>query len=1212
MDIANLVIRVTNDGLTAAQRELRHLRDEADDAKSSTSKLGENLKRLAKYGGAALAGFAVLTVKTAGNFEQAMNAVRSVSGATGKDFDDLRNKAKQLGADTEFSATQAANAMEELAKAGFNTAQNLATVPSVLSLASAGSIELANSAGILADIMGGMAIAAEDSSRVADVLAKTAASSATDVAGLGETFKYVGPVAETMGQSLETTAALIGALGDKAITGSQAGTVLRGLMLGFANDKGPAEAFKRFGISLYDSEGKTRDLIDVMRELGAATKDLGDADKISVLDDIGGKLGITGLAGILDAANSGALDALKEKLDAAAGSAKEMADIRIEGLNGQLKIMGSALEGLMLELADTGILKAATAGVVALSGGISQLTSLVPAVTEFFQSAEVATAFQMASEGLATAWGNLKSVIQATGEVIAPVIDFFREHDKLSEALAISIGLVAGAFLIYNAAVVIGTAVTGAFVGVLLLVTSPIFLIVAAMVALTAAGVYLYQNWDEIKAKGAAIWQSIKDTISNKMNEAKQALINTWNSAKTATVNKLNGIADSVVNTLKTVPAKVMQIGKDIIAGLIGGVTSKWNELKSTVSNIATSVVDVFRSKDKGFDTHSPSKKTHKIGEDVGQGLADGIKSKKKAVKSEAQKMAEQAVAAVKTGVENLKREIALFGNDSLVAALDYDIKIGKYRGANTSELRSLTQQKEQLELSKKITDANKAMQDSIDGLTKQLALFGNKSGLAEFDFDVSAGKHAGVNQSNIDKTRELLRALDMRNEEADVTKEMISLQRSIYDASVLHSTELGRMNYELDDVHGKYKNINEEIKDSLRNEAAKLDAVKLQATAVKSMLDIDRQMSLLGDSSLFSQLAYEMNEATGSLVDLDEGLKEAWLSKAALLDQARQELAINESIDKSLDSINKEIALMGDNSGVAELNYDLLNTDKYLHASQESVWKLREALTKLDNLKKGDALSAVMDEIAQESPMAKIEADYQRRLEIIDDYESQWTSLVGVHSAERDAIEQSYMDAKRDLLLTQGEALFSNLADSAKAFVGEQSATYKLLYGIQKGFAIASAGIALWQSVSEASKAPIPAKWGLMAAAAADGAKLVSTITSLTPKGFKAGGYTGNMGASQVAGVVHGQEYVFDAQATKRIGVDNLNAMRRGENPKGGGDVIINNYSSAKIEQRQDANGVTILDVRDEIKRSWGNTGNPNSFESKQLNRNIQAPRRR
>lgn len=264
-------------------------------------------------------------------------------------------------------------------------------------------------------------------------------------------------------------------------------------------------------------------------------------------------------------------------------------------------------------------------------------------------------------------------------------------------------------------------------------------------------------------------------------------------------------------------------------------------------------------------------------------------------------------------------------------------------------------------------------------------------------------------------------------------------------------------------------------------------------------------------------------------------------------------------------------------------------------------------------------ALKDMLGGIEQQSPMARIQAEYEANLLIIEEYEQKYTDMIGVQTEARLAVEKSYMDAKRDLFLTQGGALFGDLADLAKGFAGEQSGIYKTLFAVEKAFAIAQSAIAIQTSIAKAMAVgvtPIDRAINIGSAVSA-GASIMSTLMSISGNGFKQGGYTGNMGASQVAGVVHGQEYVFDAQATKRIGVDNLNAMRSGKAPSGG-DVSINiiNNSSARVEASDDGKTITITDVNNAvdrgIKRSWTNTGNPNSFESKQLNRNLQAPRRR
>lgn len=211
------------------------------------------------------------------------------------------------------------------------------------------------------------------------------------------------------------------------------------------------------------------------------------------------------------------------------------------------------------------------------------------------------------------------------------------------------------------------------------------------------------------------------------------------------------------------------------------------------------------------------------------------------------------------------------------------------------------------------------------------------------------------------------------------------------------------------------------------------------------------------------------------------------------------------------------------------------------------------------------------------------------------------------------ESLDRNYLNNQNALMLSGYASTFGDAAGLLKAFGQEQSFAYKAMFAAQKAFSLASVIMSGYEAISKAyASAPFPYNVIPVAKALQSTGVIQAAISAISPQGFKTGGYTGTMGVNDVAGVVHGQEYVFDAQATKRIGVDNLNAMRRGDAPKGGGDVIINNYSSAKIEQRQDANGVTILEVRDEIQKSWNQLQNPNSHPSKMVNRNVQAPRRR
>lgn len=341
-------------------------------------------------------------------------------------------------------------------------------------------------------------------------------------------------------------------------------------------------------------------------------------------------------------------------------------------------------------------------------------------------------------------------------------------------------------------------------------------------------------------------------------------------------------------------------------------------------------------------------------------------------------------------------------------------------------------------------------------------------------------------------------------------------------------------------------------------------------------------------------------------------------VAKAAI----QQAQSAVDGVKNSIASLQKQQALFGNSSSLASLLYDIENTDKYKDVSKQLVQQLvdenkaleqmnaraKAALAiqdRLDALKrsKADAKTGLQDmlgSIEQETPLGKIQAEYEERLAVIEKYEQMHTDMIGVQTEARLAAEKSYMDAKRDLMLTQGEELFGNLAGLSKTFLGEQSAMYKSLFAIEKGYTLAKVLLKNEEAIAEAwASAPFPYNLPAVATTIAGTQGIASAVAGIMPKGFKQGGYTGNMGTNSVAGVVHGQEYVFDAQATKRIGVDNLNAMRSGQ--KVGGDVNISVTVDAKGNSsirgdnermgRDMANGIkaVVMDVMRKEKRQGG-----------------------
>ena len=293
---------------------------------------------------AAVAGVG-LAAKTFAEFQSSMNRVQAVSGATESQLKAMSDQAKELGSTTAFSASQAAQGMGFLAQAGFSVDQVLKTMPDTLSLAAAGQLDLASAADIASNVLSGFKLEADEMGRVADVMAKTAASSNTSVEMLGESFKYVGPVAAAAGQDFESIAAMMGKLGDAGIQASQAGTSLRGIITRLAKPSAKAAGIlQTLGVQVNDASGKMRPLNDIMRDLSGTS--ITTADQVEIF----GKNAIAAGAVLIDVTDN--TDALTESLKNSAGAAKEMAETQMKGLKGAYIEFKSATEGVGIALGE--------------------------------------------------------------------------------------------------------------------------------------------------------------------------------------------------------------------------------------------------------------------------------------------------------------------------------------------------------------------------------------------------------------------------------------------------------------------------------------------------------------------------------------------------------------------------------------------------------------------------------------------------------------------------------------------------------------------------------------------------------------------------------------------------------------------------------------------------------------------------------------------
>lgn len=301
----------------------------------------------------AVGGFGAAAVKSGMAFDATMSEVSAISGATGKDFDDLRAKALEMGAKTKFSASEAGEAMTYMAMAGWKTGDMLGGIEGIMNLAAASGEDLATTSDIVTDALTALGLQASDSGHFADVLAAASSNANTNVAMMGETFKYAAPLAGAMGYTAEDTALAIGLMANAGIKGSQSGTALRSIMTRLAKPtKESATAMDALGISITNSDGSMKPFGTTISELRTAFSGLSEEQKATYAAMLGGQEAMSGLLAIVNAAPAD-VEKLTNALNDCNGAAEKMAATMIDNLQGDLTLLGSAFESLQIAISDS-------------------------------------------------------------------------------------------------------------------------------------------------------------------------------------------------------------------------------------------------------------------------------------------------------------------------------------------------------------------------------------------------------------------------------------------------------------------------------------------------------------------------------------------------------------------------------------------------------------------------------------------------------------------------------------------------------------------------------------------------------------------------------------------------------------------------------------------------------------------------------------------
>lgn len=315
-------------------------------AKTGVSAITTTLASIATTLGAGATAAAIV----GSSFEAAMSKVSAISGASGKDLQSLTDKAKEMGAKTKFSASESAEALQYMAMAGWDTTSMLNGIDGIMSLAAADGLDLATTSDIVTDAITAFGLKASDSTHFADVLAKTSSSANTNVSMLGESFKYVAPLAGAMNYSVEDVSVALGLMANASVKGSMAGTSLKTALSNLASPTDAmAEVMKKYKISMTDANGEALPLIDVIKELRTKFSGLSETEQTAAASTLFGKEAMSGMLAIINASDKD-FNGLVKNIDNADGSAQKMADTMQNNLQGQIVILKSGLEGLGIEI----------------------------------------------------------------------------------------------------------------------------------------------------------------------------------------------------------------------------------------------------------------------------------------------------------------------------------------------------------------------------------------------------------------------------------------------------------------------------------------------------------------------------------------------------------------------------------------------------------------------------------------------------------------------------------------------------------------------------------------------------------------------------------------------------------------------------------------------------------------------------------------------
>lgn len=577
------------------EQELRRLQEEAATTNATLAKIEEVGGKFEAVGdkissagerimpvSLAVIGLGTAAVKTAADFDASMSKVAAVSGASGDELDALRAKAREMGETTKFSASEAADAMNYMAMAGWKTEDMLSGIEGIMNLAAASGEDLATTSDIVTDALTAFGLTAADSAHFADILAAASSNANTNVGMMGETFKYCAPIAGAMGYTAEDVAEAIGLMANAGIKSTQAGTAMRTMMTKLqGNLELSGAAFGDVTIATANADGSMRELGDILGDLRVYFSQMTESEAAAAAEMLVGKNAMSGFLAVMNAAPED-IEKLNTAITSCDGAAADMAAVMQDNLAGQLTILKSQLQELAISFGEM------------LMPIIRKVVASIQSFVDKLNNMDEGQRKTILTIGMVVA--ALGPLLVILGKTISGVGSAMKGFVTLSNGIAkLKLAATSGTGIMGK----LGAAIGG--------ISAPVVAVVAVIAVLAAAFAHLWNTNEEFRNKITEIWNGIKATISGFCDGIVERL-NSLGFEFSSITEVLKAIWDGFCNLLApvfegafSIIASVLSMTLDVILGTVdffiavftGDWEGAWEAVKNVFSTVWNGIVSV-------------------------------------------------------------------------------------------------------------------------------------------------------------------------------------------------------------------------------------------------------------------------------------------------------------------------------------------------------------------------------------------------------------------------------------------------------------------------------------------------------------------------------------------------------------------------------------------------------------------------------------------